>query len=184
MTKTKLNSYTILLISISCLTLIPIIKAQAQVMPFEDAIDQINNNEYNLWKRGYTITNPTYNHKSEEHDISGYLMWVAANGTAYQIDYSTLGVMNEIGFLEKSNIYNKTSGYYLWILEKDLQTANPPITWMLAHNGTIVYERPPILGPTPTPLIPQEIIYGLIMTIGVLVIVSLGIFAYYKKYKK
>ena len=175
------RSFAVLLVVLLSFSSLGILTANAQVMSFEEAIEALNPKQYNEWNRTKTTTQqPSFTHYSEQQEISGSLIWIAQNGTYYQAEYPSLMIREEIGIFSNSEIYNNANGYYIWILEPDIYGV-PPRYWMLANNGTMVYDSPPILGPTPTPLIPTEVIYGLIMTIGILVIVGLGIFAYYKR---
>ena len=183
--KTKLSSFfSILLVILLSFSSLTILSVNAQVMSFAEAIEHLTDREYYEWNRTKTTTQkPIYTHYSEQQEISGSLIWIAQNGTYYQAEYPSLIIREELGIFSNSEIYNNPKGYFIWILEPDIYGV-PPSYWMLAHNGTIVYDTPPNLGPTPPPEIEiQDIIYGLMM-FGGIILVGLGILAYYKKFKR
>jgi len=143
----------VVLLSFSSLT---ILNVKAQVMSFEEAIDALERQEFDIWQMGgFTSTgtaSEAHIYFSEEEQVSGYLMWISANGTASQIEYPTFEIINEIKVYRGTEVYNDPKGYYIWVL----WDVDGWIFSLNANNGTIVDTLPPRNGPTSSPT-PQPI---------------------------
>ena len=148
--KRKLLSLTLVLLFIlfSLILVSSVNSAVDQVMSFEEAIEFLDEKEYNLWERGYIITGTPIVVTSHLENVSSYLMWIASNGTFYQAGYPSLAIFDELGHFFEIDGLTNPDGYYVWVLKDDVGLES----WLLANNGTIIEENPPRLGgPTSTP---------------------------------
>lgn len=156
---------------------------QPQIMSFEEAIEAANTSNKHETLIMFLITGTLQSARLiDESGVSGYLMWLASNGTFYEAEYPNGKVMGEIGHtIDQDNwIWNATDPCYIWRLNYPYGEEYT----LFANNGTIIFHIGPKYGPVPTPFtIPQEIVYG--TAVAVLVaIVSIGLLVYFKKRKK
>jgi hypothetical protein len=155
---------------------------QPQIMSFEEATEAANMSSEHETLIMFLITEtPQSTRLTDESGVSGYLMWLASNGTIYEVEYPDGKVLGEIGHtIDQDNwIWNATEPCYIWQLNYPYGEEYT----LFANNGTIIFHIGPKYGPVPTPAsIPQEIVYG--TTVAVLVaIVSIGLLVYFKKHR-
>ncbi|TRO51781.1 hypothetical protein E2P63_04550 [Candidatus Bathyarchaeota archaeon] len=155
---------------------------QQQIMSFEEAIEAANASNKHQTLIMFLITEtPQSVLLTDESGVSGYLMWLASNGTFYEAEYPDGRVLGEIGYtIDQDNwIWNSTDPCYIWQLNYPYGEEYT----LFANNGTIIFHTGPKYGPVPTPAtFPQEIAYG--TAVAVLVaIVSIGLLVYFNKCK-
>jgi hypothetical protein len=155
---------------------------QTQIMSFEEAIESANIDNFSGSMISYSLTGePKGDLFVDGSGVSGFLMWLAPNGTFYEAEYPNGTALGEIGHTFEESDWNPPDGYYIW----HLGYGGGEEYWVLANNGTIFLYNPPRGGgPLPTqPPIPQEIIYRIIVAVSVAVIGS-GLLVYFKKRKR
>jgi hypothetical protein len=158
-------------------------ETQPQIMSFEEAIEAANTGNKHQTLIMFLITGtPQTARLIDESGVSGYLMWLAPNGTFYEAEYPDGKVMEEIGHTIDQDdwIWNGTDPCYIWQLNYPYGEEYT----LFANNGTIILHIGPKYGPVPPPsTIPQEIVFG--TAVAVLVaIVSIGLLVYFRKRKQ
>jgi len=155
---------------------------QPQIMSFEEAIEAANTSSKHETLIMFLITEtPQTVPLTDESGVSGYLMWLASNGTFYEAEYPDGIVMGKIGHtIDQDNwIWNATEPCYIWQLTYPYGEEYT----LFANNGTIIFHIGPKYGPVPSPAtFPQEIVYGIGAAVLV-AIVSIGLLVYFKKRK-
>jgi parallel beta-helix repeat protein len=149
----------------------------SNIMNFEEAVEAVSKQDIASWNVSSSLTGQPDHIFVDDIGFSGYLIWLAPNGTYYEAEFPTGNVLGEIGYLHGENNWNPPEGFYIWHLNREDIEA----FWMLAHNGTIV--RAYVLrggGPAVQPL-SEIIFYGLIA--AAIVAIGLGLF-YIRKLKK
>jgi hypothetical protein len=136
-------------------------QTQPQIMSFEEAIEAAKTGNYSgeEYVSSYIITSePEGEIFVDGEGISGFLMWLAPNGTFYEAEYPIGTALGEIGNTLGESVFNPPDGYYLWGLNFGSDGGE---YWILANNGTIfLYNSPRGSGPAPTPPpFPQVIVY-------------------------
>ncbi len=135
----------------------------SQIMSFEEAIEAAKTgNHSGEYMINYSLTvEPKGDIFRDESGVSGFLMWLAPNGTFYEAEYPTGTALGEVGHTIEESDLNPPDGYYLW----QLSYGDGEEYWILANNGTIfLYNSPRGGGPTSAPppfTIPQEILFGI-----------------------
>jgi hypothetical protein len=153
-------------------------------MSFEEAVQAANassKNESRIIGNSIiygSVESGLYN----ESGASGYLMWLAPDGSLYAAGFPGGIGKGRIGNTGQSG-WNPPDGYYIWNLDLGLEGEY----WVLANNGTILLHYPPNVGPTspptqpPTqPSIPYELIYGMALPI-LGIVICIGLLVYFKK---
>lgn len=147
------------------------------IMSFEEAVEAVNKQDITSWNVSSSLTGQPDHIFADDTGFSGYLIWLAPNGTYYEAEFPTGNLLGEIGYLHGENSWNPPEGFYIWHLNYEDINAY----WVLAHNGTIV--RAYTLrggGPAVQPF-SEIVFYGLIAAI---VAVGLGLLIYFTKLRK
>ena len=158
---------------------------QPEIMSFEEAIDAAETNNYSGSTLSYALTGePEGDLFTDGNGISGFLMWLAPNGTLYEVEYPSGDPSGEIGHTFAESSWNPPEGYYLWWL--DFSEGEGETFWVLAENGTIVehyFGRGEGPSPTPQPF-PTEFAYAITAAAAVATLVSVTVLLYFKKRKR
>ena len=175
-----LSLITVLFLLLLCTQMVNLTEAnQPLIISFEEAIEAANTSNFN----GQSWNEATLIIEFREGDlfvdnsgVSGFLMWLAPNSTAYKSKYPSGMVLEDIGNVQKESIWNSSDGYYIW----KLSYPDGGEYWVLANDGTIVEFNPYRDGPDPTPK-PEFPTTMAVASIAVVAVVGLGILAYYKR---
>jgi parallel beta-helix repeat protein len=150
-----------------------------EIMSFEEAIQAANMHNFGESFISYSLTGePEGARFVDESGTSGYLMWLAPNGTLYEAEYPTGRALREIGHTFAESGWDSPEGYYIWAL----RYSDGEVYWVLAGNGTIVEHYLPRGGgpAAPESAIPIEVGYALIAVI----VVALGAIVGYSFLKR
>jgi parallel beta-helix repeat protein len=150
----------------------------SNIMSFEEAIEAVNKQDLAVWNVSSSLTGqPDQNIFGDDTGFSGYLIWLAPNGTYYEAEFPTGNLLGEIGYLHGEHSWNPPEGFYIWHLNYE----NIEAYWVLAHNGTIVRAYT-LRGSGPVHPFSEIVFYGLIA--AVIVAVGLGLLIYFTKFRK
>jgi hypothetical protein len=159
-------------------------QSQPQIMTFEEAIEFASVDNYNRSLIDYYFTGePTGEFLMDGQGFSGFLIWLAPNGTFYQAEYPSGNALSDIGYAGGGSSWNPPIGYYLW----DINYGDgiwKETYWIFANNGTIALYNPPRgTGPTPPPshAIPEETVFGVVMAVLIIAFATMGLLVYLKK---
>lgn len=156
-------------------TITNVLDPDLQIMSFEEAIEAANTGIFGEeYVAAYNLTGePKGDLFVDESGVSGFLMWLAPNGTLYEAEYPTGIALSQIGHTIEGSDLPPPDGYYLW----NLSYADGEEYWILATNGTIFrYDIPrngPTASPSPPPIVPQEIFFGIAAVLWAVIGVSL-----------
>jgi hypothetical protein len=168
-------------------TITKVLEPELQIMSFEQAVEAARMNNYS-GEEMIMSWNLTRDLKGEcfvdEEGNSGFLMWLAPNGTFYEAQYPDGTALGEIGNALGQSGFNPPDGYFFWDLFYGEGFWREEY-WIFANNGTIALYVPPRGGgPTSTPLpFPQEIVYGTAFAV-LIAVVGLGLLVYFIKRKR
>lgn len=156
-------------------TITTVLDPDLQIMRFEEAIEAANTGNFSgEYMISYSLTGePKGDLFVDESGVSGFLMWLAPNGTFYEAEYPTGIAVGEIGHTIGESDLNLPDGYYIW----RLSYGDRREYWILANNGTIFLYNSPRGGgpasPPPPSTIPQEILFGIAAVLWAVIGVSL-----------
>jgi hypothetical protein len=183
-------------------TITTFLKPVLHILSFEEAVkaaDAGSKNETGVFDN-YVIYKSIESGVYNGSGVSGYLMWLAPDGTLYEVgfpDGNTLwfgqdgflyaagfpdggnSMGNKIGNMAGQSGWNPPDGYYIWNLNYGMREEY----WVLANNGTVLLYNPPNMGPTSPAAqtsIPNELIFATALLIT-LIIVSSGLLVYFRK---
>ena len=146
-------------------------------LSFEEAIEAVEKADYNLWNVGMGQTdNASQIDFVSESGITGYLMWIAPNGTYYKAEYPIGKPLYAIGFMRGNHTWNPPEGFYVW----RLSYGGGEAYWVLAHNGTIV-KFYPFRGSGPEPPLTSETAGYALAAAVIVAMMGLGALVYFRK---
>lgn len=110
--------------------------AQPNVMSFRHAISAINLGNWNTISvdTGTVNFDNIQNPFIRRNGISGFLVWLAPNGTLYQLDYPNQRILDEIGEVH-GNFLTSSDGYTFWYIiygEREYY-------WVDVSDGSIIH---------------------------------------------
>ena len=167
-------------------TVTKVLEPELQIMSFEQAVEAAKMDNYSgeeivmSWNLTRDLEGEGF---VDEEGNSGFLMWLAPNGTFYEAQYPDGTALGEIGNALGESGFNPPDGYFFWDLFYGEGLWREEY-WIFANNGTIALYLPPRGGgPTSTPPpFPQEIVYGTAVAVLIL-IAGVSLFVYFKKRK-
>jgi hypothetical protein len=112
------------------------------VISFEEAIDAVNLGNYSgfPYDLAYDLLNGFPEQDTfHKEGITGFLVWLAPNGTYYQVEYQSGKILGKFAEGIPHVEYNPPDGYTFWWL-----TSNEiGIYWVNAFDGSILYSSIP-----------------------------------------
>jgi hypothetical protein len=109
-----------------------------QIMSFEEAIEaaggSANPEDFISYGTTGKLEGDPFVHES---GVTGYLTWLALNGTIYQAEYPSGKALGEYMQTFQSD-WNPPDGYYIWMLNY----GGGETIWVEARNGTILNHTP------------------------------------------
>jgi hypothetical protein len=159
----------------------------SQIISFNKAIDAISfGNSDNVIKGGFSmIVEPQQAPFVDERGITGFLAWLAPNGTIYQVEYPSEKVLGKIAELTDSTYIPPPNGSIFWWL--NYEDGRQYV--VDASDGSIIWVRPIIDGPTekePTPSGTKtltNIFLNIIITVILVVAAAAAIVLIFKRKK-
>lgn len=157
-------------------------ETQPQIMSFEEAIDAANTGNYTGSLIVFLMSGePQGDLLIDDYGVTGFLMWLASNGTFYEVDYLSNRVMGEVGYtIDQDNwVWNTTDPCYIWQLNYDYGEKY----WLFANNGTVILHEGPKYGPVPPPSEPSPTIL-IIASVIIVTVACFGLVLLYRIKRK
>ena len=153
------------------------------VVSFEEAISYANGESANSLLGNYSLSGRIGEELLvDSSGNQGYLMWLSSDGRLFEVDYLNGLVLGEVGEVLGDISWVSQDGEYIW----NLDFVVGDNYWILAKDGAVlVHNLPEDEGLAVFNFLFSEYgMYLLVSIIVIFVILGLGIFVYFKKYRR
>lgn len=138
----RIISYFVVTVAVVLLVVFALMQMQGNpspdLMSFDEAIDAVGLGNYNIQQISYGMTGELEQAEFvDETGITGFLVWLAPNGTFYQVEYPSERVLSEIAGAYGSE-YNPPDGYTFWWLDY----GEGESYWVDTSDGSIIGSTP------------------------------------------